>query len=265
MTTPTPEDGCKAEKVSADQMEISRLRHELEGLTNAGVVECMARNRSVFERISDLERDLAAAQEAIRKQGQSALMGMDAAKAIASHNLESAKAINAQSNPAALDEARALNERLTNELEAAQEARQRAEARAEECRNELNRLKEGGGEMSKTPEGGVKAMIKHELAQLSIHAAGSAEWEIGASVSWYYMPVQNGMGVSGIPDFIGCHRGMFWAIEAKAPGKEPNTNQLRRHWEIRNSGGMVWVVDCEEDMQMVRDWIALMDRSWISG
>jgi len=64
MTTPTPDRECKAEEVSADQMEIRRLRHELDGLTRAGVVECMARNPAVFERISDLERDLAAEQEA---------------------------------------------------------------------------------------------------------------------------------------------------------------------------------------------------------
>lgn len=63
MTTPTPEDGCKAEEVSADQMEIRRLRHEVEGLTSAGVVECMARNPAVFERISELERELATAKE----------------------------------------------------------------------------------------------------------------------------------------------------------------------------------------------------------
>lgn len=67
--TPTPrtEDGCKAEELSTEQMEIRRLRHELEGLTNAGVVECMVRNQAVYERISELERDLAAAQEANAK------------------------------------------------------------------------------------------------------------------------------------------------------------------------------------------------------
>lgn len=116
-----------------------------------------------------------------------------------------------------------------------------------------------------TPEGAVKKMIKLELAKLSIYSAGSAEWGLSAAVGWYYMPAQNGMGASGIPDFVGCYRGMFWSIEAKAPGKEPNANQARRHWEIRGADGQSWVVDCEEDMQMVRDWVALMDKRWADG
>jgi hypothetical protein len=56
-----------------------------------------------------------------------------------------------------------------------------------------------------TPEGKVKAEIKKVLHQ---HGA------------WYYMPIQNGMGVTGIPDFIVCLHGRFLGIECKAPGKE---------------------------------------------
>lgn len=40
--------------------QIASLKHEVEMLTNAGVVECMARNKAVFERIEQLERELAA-------------------------------------------------------------------------------------------------------------------------------------------------------------------------------------------------------------
>lgn len=42
--------------------QIASLKHEVEMLTNAGVVECMARNKAVFERIEQLERELAAAK-----------------------------------------------------------------------------------------------------------------------------------------------------------------------------------------------------------
>lgn len=56
-----------------------------------------------------------------------------------------------------------------------------------------------------TPEGRVKAEIKKVLQRRG---------------AWFYMPIQNGMGVIGIPDFIVCLRGRFIAIEAKAPGKE---------------------------------------------
>lgn len=62
---------------------------------------------------------------------------------------------------------------------------------------------------------------------------------------WYYMPAQNGMGVVGIPDFICCWRGLFLAVETKAPGKLANTtpNQKRRIAEINEHGGMAIVVD----------------------
>lgn len=61
----TPEDGCKAEVLSAEQREIRRLKHELNGLTNAGVVECMVRNRAVFECIEQLEAENAALREKV--------------------------------------------------------------------------------------------------------------------------------------------------------------------------------------------------------
>ena len=60
--------------------------------------------------------------------------------------------------------------------------------------------------MASTPEGKVKTAIKKYLKSLPN--------------TWFYMPVQNGMGVIGIPDIIACIDGKFLAIETKAPGKE---------------------------------------------
>jgi hypothetical protein len=59
------------------------------------------------------------------------------------------------------------------------------------------------------------------------------------------MPVQNGMGVVGIPDFVCCWQGKFLAIETKAPGKLSNLtpNQERRLFEIHQAGGIAVVVD----------------------
>lgn len=81
-----------------------------------------------------------------------------------------------------------------------------------------------------TPEGKVKEAVKKFLK-----AEG---W-------WYYMPVQNGMGVVGIPDIIGCKNGRLLAIETKAPGKRNNTtpNQERVLGEIAAHGGLSIVVD----------------------
>ena len=92
-----------------------------------------------------------------------------------------------------------------------------------------------------TPEGRVKDAIKKELDSRGFWRAGSAE--PSAVEGWYYMPVSNGMGVVGIPDFIGCWRGKFFSIEAKAPGKHPTANQERRHHEIRAAKGWVLIVD----------------------
>ena len=81
-----------------------------------------------------------------------------------------------------------------------------------------------------TPEGKVKNDVKKILKARGI---------------WFFMPMQNGFGVVGIPDFICCWRGQFLAIETKAPGKRGDTtaNQDRKLQEIREHGGWSIVVD----------------------
>ncbi|NVN99274.1 MAG: VRR-NUC domain-containing protein [Geobacteraceae bacterium] len=91
--------------------------------------------------------------------------------------------------------------------------------------------------MAMGPEAKVKADVKRLLKSMNI---------------WYYMPVQNGMGVVGIPDFICCWKGEFVAIETKAPGKIKNVsaNQQARMAEIKRSGGYTLVVDSAEMLGM---------------
>lgn len=93
--------------------------------------------------------------------------------------------------------------------------------------------------MALTPEGRVKKAVKDLLKSLGI---------------WYYMPMQTGYGVVGIPDFICCWNGGFIAVETKAPGKLGNTtaNQDRVIAEIRNAGGIAVVVDSAE---MLREFL----------
>lgn len=86
-----------------------------------------------------------------------------------------------------------------------------------------------------TPEGRVKAAIKKYLKTLPD--------------CWFYMPVQNGMGVVGIPDIVGVINGRFFAIECKAPGKENNVtaNQRATLQAITDAGGIAFVAsDVEE-------------------
>lgn len=91
--------------------------------------------------------------------------------------------------------------------------------------------------MAQTPEGKVKKEIKEYLDS------------IGA---YYFMPVQMGMGVRGTPDFLCCVRGRFVAIEAKAPGKEPNSFQKLTLARITETQGINFVCyggkDCEEKL-----------------
>lgn len=91
-----------------------------------------------------------------------------------------------------------------------------------------------------TPEGKVKKSVREFLKSVGC---------------WYYQPVQNGMGQVGIPDFVCCYRGMFIAIETKAPGKVKNTtaNQKRVIEEIKAHGGLALVVDDVDSLRPVFD------------
>ena len=89
-----------------------------------------------------------------------------------------------------------------------------------------------------TPEGKVKAECKKFLKERGI---------------FFFMPVSNGMGQVGIPDIIICYRGLFIAIETKAPGKRANVteNQKRVMGAIRTAEGFAWVVDDPADIPML--------------
>lgn len=88
------------------------------------------------------------------------------------------------------------------------------------------------------PEARVKKQIKDYLIKR----------RLDGDPVWFYMPVQNGMGVTGIPDFIICCGGVFIAVETKAPGKLGNlsANQERQLNSIVLAGGTALVVDSAE-------------------
>ena len=89
--------------------------------------------------------------------------------------------------------------------------------------------------MALTPEGKVKAAVRKVLKENNV---------------WFFQPMQNGMGVVGIPDFVCCYKGIFLAIETKAPGKIANVtpNQRRVIENIRDANGFAWVVDDPADL-----------------
>ncbi len=55
--------------------------------------------------------------------------------------------------------------------------------------------------MAMTPEAKVKKKVGAHLKTLG---------------AYYFYPVTGGYGKSGVPDIIGCYRGLFFGIECKA-------------------------------------------------
>ena len=82
--------------------------------------------------------------------------------------------------------------------------------------------------MAATPEARVKNTIKSILA---LHGA------------YRVMPVSNGMGAHGIPDFLVCHHGRFIGIEAKAGNNRPTELQLSNLRQIEAAGGVGLVIN----------------------
>lgn len=79
-----------------------------------------------------------------------------------------------------------------------------------------------------TPEGKVKNAVKKFLAQHNIY---------------YFMPATGGYGRSGVPDFIGCINGKFFAVETKAGKGTPTALQLREMERIKAAGGLTFVIN----------------------
>ena len=89
----------------------------------------------------------------------------------------------------------------------------------------------------KTPESQLKEQVKKYL--------------LNTPRLWFWMPVPNGFGIAGIPDFVGCWEGKFFAIETKAPkGKETSWQRLIRE-KIIAAGGLAVVAYKMEDLYAI--------------
>lgn len=90
--------------------------------------------------------------------------------------------------------------------------------------------------MAMTPEGKVKKAVKLVLES------------VGA---YYVMPVTGGYGNQGAPDFLVCHKGLFYGIETKA-GKGKTTALQDLHLEnIKKAGGVSLIVR-ETDIEALK-------------
>jgi pantoate kinase len=82
--------------------------------------------------------------------------------------------------------------------------------------------------VTSTPEGKVKDKVKKVLKELK---------------AYYTMPATGGYGSSGAPDFLVCFEGRFFGIECKAGKNEPTLLQMKHLSEIRDAGGMGFVIN----------------------
>jgi ribosomal protein S19 len=101
-------------------------------------------------------------------------------------------------------------------------------------------------------ENDVKALVK--------------KWYDKRETAWHYAPVQNGMGVHGILDRVGCVPvlvtqdmvghvfGLFVSVECKRPGRRGEKNrgasalQQNNIIAINEAGGLAIVCDGQEDL-----------------
>ncbi len=93
--------------------------------------------------------------------------------------------------------------------------------------------------MAKTPEGRVKDKVDKLLRQY--HA-------------YFEKPVTNGYGKNSL-DYIGCSRGRFFAVETKAPGKQPTPLQGFVAERMRMAGGTTFVVIGDEGLEDLEAWL----------
>jgi len=59
---------------------------------------------------------------------------------------------------------------------------------------------------------------------------------------WWFMPPANGLGRSGIPDFVGIVNGLGFAVETKFGKGTTTANQDREIQTLIQSGARVWIV-----------------------
>lgn len=94
--------------------------------------------------------------------------------------------------------------------------------------------------MKTTPENKIKAQLKTYLDS------------IGA---FHYPASAGAFSVSGVPDRIGTYKGMFFGCECKAPGKKATPLQLLCKNKIEAAGGAWFLIDGEESMKALKDWV----------
>jgi Holliday junction resolvase len=93
--------------------------------------------------------------------------------------------------------------------------------------------------MAATPEKKVKQKLMMRLRELGAYA---------------FYPATGGYGHSGVPDIVGCHKGVFFGIECKAGKNKVTALQERNLKQIHEAGG-VSCVCYEDDIELTLNYI----------
>lgn len=72
--------------------------------------------------------------------------------------------------------------------------------------------------------------------------------------AYWFMPPANGYGRAGIPDIVGCYKGLFFGIECKAGYNKPTALQEREMENIRKADGTTFVIR-EDTVGLLEDWL----------
>ena len=107
-----------------------------------------------------------------------------------------------------------------------------------------------------TAEGEVKKAIKKLLAEHNIVPATTVLKPEQVVNGWYYMPVSNGMGKHGIPDFIINYLGWFISVEAKAPKGKPTPLQELNQTILKASGAKALITSDVDEVGLALATIA---------
>lgn len=77
---------------------------------------------------------------------------------------------------------------------------------------------------------------------------------------WWFMPVANGFGKQGVPDFIACTHGWFFGIETKFGSNKPSAHQNMQLDAIMKASGysaVIWETDLEFLFNRVNEAVAV--------
>ena len=91
--------------------------------------------------------------------------------------------------------------------------------------------------MAMTPEAKVKKGVVTQLKAMG---------------AYYFYPVTGGYGSSGVPDIVGCYKGLFFGIECKAGSNKPTALQQKNLDDINKADGLAMVVN-EDNFYTVRE------------